>query len=137
MSRKVLSPSYKKMIADLYNFKCQNKPSSNYFLLKGNLIFKNKQGNKLIFEDFYCPLYINGNGSFNNINTYEIDHKIDLRFGGINHISNYFPLCKICHNMKTRRGHILQNHISYNEHCPFNSNPCKKNRNDCDCNMNK
>ena len=31
----------------------------------------------------------------------------------------------------------LPNNLLYNEHCPFNSNPCKKNRIDCGCSMNK
>ena len=33
--------------------------------------------------------------------TFEVDHKIDLRYGGTNHISNLVALCRNCHGEKT------------------------------------
>jgi hypothetical protein len=33
--------------------------------------------------------------------TYEIDHKIELQFGGSNHVSNLEALCRNCHGAKT------------------------------------
>jgi len=33
--------------------------------------------------------------------TFEVDHKIDLRYGGTNHVSNLAALCRDCHGEKT------------------------------------
>lgn len=33
--------------------------------------------------------------------TFEVDHKIDLRYGGTNHVSNLVALCRNCHGEKT------------------------------------
>jgi len=33
--------------------------------------------------------------------TFETDHKIDLRYGGTNHVSNLAALCRNCHGNKT------------------------------------
>lgn len=33
--------------------------------------------------------------------TYEVDHKIDLRFGGSNHVTNLLAMCVGCHKEKT------------------------------------
>ena len=33
--------------------------------------------------------------------TFEVDHKIDLQFGGSNHVSNLEALCRNCHGKKT------------------------------------
>ena len=33
--------------------------------------------------------------------TFEVDHKIDLQFGGSNHVSNLVALCRECHGEKT------------------------------------
>lgn len=33
--------------------------------------------------------------------TYEIDHKIELQYGGSNHVSNLEALCRNCHGAKT------------------------------------
>lgn len=39
--------------------------------------------------------------------TFEVDHKIDLQFGGSNHVSNLEALCRNCHGKKTMM-HKLQ-----------------------------
>jgi hypothetical protein len=33
--------------------------------------------------------------------TFEVDHKMDLRYGGTNHVSNLVALCRNCHGEKT------------------------------------
>jgi hypothetical protein len=33
--------------------------------------------------------------------TFEVDHKVDLRYGGTNHVSNLVALCRNCHGEKT------------------------------------
>ena len=33
--------------------------------------------------------------------TYEVDHKVDLQYGGSNHVSNLAALCPNCHRRKT------------------------------------
>jgi hypothetical protein len=33
--------------------------------------------------------------------TFEVDHNIDLRYGGTNHVSNLVALCRNCHGEKT------------------------------------
>ena len=33
--------------------------------------------------------------------TYEVDHKLDLQYGGSNHVSNLAALCPNCHRRKT------------------------------------
>ena len=33
--------------------------------------------------------------------TFEIDHKVDLQYGGSNHVSNLEALCRNCHGQKT------------------------------------
>ena len=33
--------------------------------------------------------------------TFQVDHKIDLRYGGTNHVSNLVALCTECHAQKT------------------------------------
>lgn len=35
--------------------------------------------------------------------TFEVDHKIDLRYGGTNHVSNLVALCRNCHGEKTMK----------------------------------
>ena len=145
MIRKILSNSYKKIIAGSFNFKCQNKPGYPYFLLKGESIINNDVRKIMPFEDYDCKLYKNNDGSFSNKNSYEIDHFIDLRFGGHDKMCNYFPLCHICHKIKTDRGKVFQSLLSKNffckydtyEGCPFNQSACRLNREDCDCNTNK
>ena len=32
--------------------------------------------------------------------TFEVDHKVDLRYGGTNHVSNLVALCRNCHGEK-------------------------------------
>jgi len=42
------------------------------------------------------------NNCANQLNhTFEVDHKIDLRYGGTNHVSNLVALCRNCHGEKT------------------------------------
>lgn len=38
--------------------------------------------------------------------TYEVDHKIDLQYGGSNHVSNLTALCPNCHRKKTMKKHL-------------------------------
>ena len=38
--------------------------------------------------------------------TFEVDHKIDLQYGGTNHISNLVALCCECHKTKTMQGNL-------------------------------
>ena len=38
--------------------------------------------------------------------TFEIDHKIDLQFGGTNEISNLAAMCNNCHAMKTASNNL-------------------------------
>ena len=38
--------------------------------------------------------------------TYEIDHKLDLQYGGSNHVSNLAALCPNCHRMKTLKNNM-------------------------------
>ena len=141
MIRKILSSRYKKFIAGSFNFKCQNKPGYPYFLLKGNNSINNDVQRIMPFEDYHCTLYKNGDGSFNNKNFYEIDHYIDLRFGGLDKSCNYFPLCHICHKIKTERGTLFQSLLSKNFFCKYNiydgclfmQTACRK---DCNCNIN-
>tara|TARA_Y100000741_G_scaffold308906_1_gene252154 strand:- start:252 stop:818 length:567 start_codon:yes stop_codon:yes gene_type:complete len=38
--------------------------------------------------------------------TFEIDHKIDLRYGGTNHIDNLEALCAECHKEKTMMSNL-------------------------------
>ena len=73
--RKNLSSSKKRQIAQMFNFTCQNKPGQSYFLLKGPSELTN--------------------------NTYQINHNFDLRFGGSDNHCNLYPLCEICHKVKT------------------------------------
>mgnify|MGYP003326092140 CR=1 FL=1 len=35
--------------------------------------------------------------------TFEVDHRIDLRYGGTNHVSNLVALCRNCHGEKTMK----------------------------------
>ena len=32
--------------------------------------------------------------------TFEVDHKLDLQFGGSNHVTNLFAVCRNCHGKK-------------------------------------
>jgi len=34
--------------------------------------------------------------------TFEVDHKVDLRYGGTNHVNNLIALCRECHGKKTQ-----------------------------------
>ena len=38
--------------------------------------------------------------------TFEIDHKIDLQYGGSNHVSNLVALCRNCHGEKTMQAKL-------------------------------
>jgi hypothetical protein len=38
--------------------------------------------------------------------TFEVDHKIDLRYGGTNHVSNLVALCRNCHGEKTMQNKL-------------------------------
>ena len=38
--------------------------------------------------------------------TFEVDHKIDLQYGGTNHISNLVALCVDCHKTKTMQTNL-------------------------------
>jgi len=38
--------------------------------------------------------------------TFEVDHRIDLRFGGSNHVSNLVALCRECHATKTMESNL-------------------------------
>ena len=39
--------------------------------------------------------------------SYEVDHKIDLQFGGSNHVNNLRALCRNCHGEKTLHSKIF------------------------------
>ena len=99
--RKNLSSSKKRQIAQMFNFKCQNKPGQSYFLL-------NDKAKQIIqFNDYYSSLYKNNNGNFTKKNTYQIDNYFNVRFGGSDNHCNLYPLCEICHKVKTERGDLL------------------------------
>jgi len=38
--------------------------------------------------------------------TFEVDHKVDLRYGGTNHVSNLVALCRNCHGEKTMQNKL-------------------------------
>ena len=38
--------------------------------------------------------------------TYEVDHKVDLQFGGTNHVTNLVACCPTCHRKKTMQKYI-------------------------------
>ena len=38
--------------------------------------------------------------------TFEVNHKIDLQFGGSNHVNNLEALCRNCHGEKTMMNHL-------------------------------
>ncbi len=38
--------------------------------------------------------------------SFEVDHKVSLKFGGTNHISNLAALCRNCHGEKTARDNL-------------------------------
>ena len=38
--------------------------------------------------------------------TFEVDHKIDLQYGGTNHVSNLVASCATCHKKKTMMNKI-------------------------------
>lgn len=38
--------------------------------------------------------------------TFEVDHRIDLQYGGSNHVSNLVALCVECHKDKTMRNNL-------------------------------
>lgn len=38
--------------------------------------------------------------------TFEVDHKVDLQYGGSNHISNLVALCCECHKTKTMQSNL-------------------------------
>jgi hypothetical protein len=38
--------------------------------------------------------------------TFEVDHKMDLRYGGTNHVSNLVALCRNCHGEKTMQNKL-------------------------------
>ena len=39
--------------------------------------------------------------------SFEVDHKIDLQFGGSNHVSNLVALCRNCHGEKTMQHRLV------------------------------
>lgn len=49
---------------------------------------------------YICPQWKSYNGSFDK-SMYHIDHIIELKNGGTNHISNLQALCPQCHAVKT------------------------------------
>ncbi len=38
--------------------------------------------------------------------TFQVDHKLDLRYGGSNHVSNLVALCTECHAQKTMQSNL-------------------------------
>jgi len=38
--------------------------------------------------------------------TFQVDHKVDLRYGGSNHVSNLVALCTECHATKTMQSNL-------------------------------
>lgn len=38
--------------------------------------------------------------------TFQVDHKVDLRYGGSNHVSNLVALCTECHAQKTMQSNL-------------------------------
>jgi len=38
--------------------------------------------------------------------TFEVDHKVDLQYGGTNHVSNLVALCCECHKTKTMQSNL-------------------------------
>lgn len=38
--------------------------------------------------------------------TFEVDHIVDLQFGGSNHVDNLVALCRNCHGKKTMQNHL-------------------------------
>ena len=38
--------------------------------------------------------------------SFEVNHKMDLQFGGTNHVSNLEALCRNCHGEKTMQNHL-------------------------------
>jgi len=47
------------------------------------------------------------NNCANQLNhTFEVDHKVDLRYGGTNHVSNLVALCRNCHGEKTMQNKL-------------------------------
>ena len=38
--------------------------------------------------------------------TFEVDHVLDLQYGGSNHVSNLVALCRNCHGHKTMMNHL-------------------------------
>lgn len=38
--------------------------------------------------------------------TFQVDHKVDLQFGGTNHISNLAAMCNNCHAEKTSANYL-------------------------------
>lgn len=38
--------------------------------------------------------------------TYEVDHKVDLQYGGTNHVTNLLAVCPNCHRKKTMQKHL-------------------------------
>lgn len=38
--------------------------------------------------------------------TYEVDHKVDLQYGGTNHVTNLVATCPTCHRKKTMQKYI-------------------------------
>ena len=39
--------------------------------------------------------------------SFEVDHKIELQFGGSNHVSNLVALCRNCHGEKTMKHRLI------------------------------
>jgi 5-methylcytosine-specific restriction endonuclease McrA len=39
--------------------------------------------------------------------TFEVDHILDLQYGGSNNVDNLVALCRNCHGKKTMKRHIL------------------------------
>lgn len=53
-------------------------------------------------REYICPLWKYSNGEFDE-SGFQIDHIVELKFGGSNDISNLQVLCNSCHAIKTRR----------------------------------
>lgn len=83
-----VTESIKKSIAGRQYFKCANNPNSQ---LKG-------------LENYFCPLWksTDNTGCFDE-SGYEIDHIIELSISGDNDSTNLQALCKMCHDVKTKR----------------------------------
>ena len=53
-------------------------------------------------KEYICPLWKCNNGMFDESGK-EIDHIIEVKFGGTNELKNLQVLCPCCHSVKTKR----------------------------------